>query len=53
MRFEYMYGLRSVVHGVYEASLLCLKPELKDAMKEAYEILKEEFGYVLNFVEQL
>lgn len=46
IRFEYMYGSRSLVKEIYKASLVCLEPELIDAMTEEFEKLNDEFKYV-------
>lgn len=46
IHFEYMYGSRSLVKEIYKASLVCLEPELINAMTEEFEKLSIEFKYV-------
>lgn len=47
IRFEYMYGSRTLVEEIYKASLVCLEPDLIMVMTEEFEKLKDEFEYVL------
>lgn len=47
IRFEYMYGSRTLVEEIYKASLVCLEPDLIMIMTEEFEKLKDEFEYVL------
>lgn len=46
IRFEFMYGSRSLVNEIYKASLVCLEPELVNIMTEEFEKLSNEFKYV-------
>ncbi|XP_025203204.1 U3 small nucleolar RNA-associated protein 6 homolog [Melanaphis sacchari] len=43
IRFEYMHGSCKLVKEIYKASLLCLKPSLRNGMTKEFEVLKEEF----------
>ncbi|XP_060857109.1 U3 small nucleolar RNA-associated protein 6 homolog isoform X1 [Metopolophium dirhodum] len=43
IRFEYMYGSHKLVKEIYQASLLCLVPDLRSGMTQEFEKLKEEF----------
>lgn len=46
IRFEFMYGSRTLVKEIYKASLVCLEPHLISIMTEEFEKLKDEFKYV-------
>lgn len=47
IRFECLYGSRSLVKEIYNASLVCLEPDLISVMTDEFEKLKVEFKYVL------
>jgi len=47
IRFEYMYGSRTLVDEIYKASLVCLEPNLISVMTEEFKKLNDEFKYVL------